>query len=165
MGQHSCRTINDNAERLVEYCVDNSCMIGGTIFRHKDIHKLSWRSPDGHTVNQIDHVIVNRKWWRSLQDFKVHRGADVGSDHHLVIAQVRLKLRATPTTKQRRKVFDSNKRSKESLPSQLEIASMHLKMKMTMEKTRALLRQRGIISRNCTKKKQRISQRLQKEER
>jgi len=63
MGQHSCRTINDNLERLVEYCLNNSCMIGGTIFHHRDIHKLSWRSPDGHTFNQIDHVIVNKKWW------------------------------------------------------------------------------------------------------
>lgn len=40
---------------------------------------------------------------------KVHRGADVGSDHHLVIAKIWLKLRATPNIKQRRKVFDINK--------------------------------------------------------
>ena len=39
----------------------------------------------------------------------MHRGADVGSDHHLLIAKIRLKLRATPTIKQRRNVFDINK--------------------------------------------------------
>ena len=80
MGRHGCGTINDNGERLVDFCINNRCKIGGTIFPHRDIHKLSWRSPDGHTVNQIDHVIVNKKWQRSLLDVKVHRGADVGSD-------------------------------------------------------------------------------------
>ena len=109
MRQHGCGTINDNGERLVEFCHSNRCIIGGTIFPHRDIHKLSWRSPDGNTVNQIDHVIVNKKWQRSLLDVKVHRGADVGSDHHLLIAKIRLKLRATPTVKQRHRVFNINK--------------------------------------------------------
>ena len=28
--------------------------------RQRDIHKLSWRSPNGNTVNQIDQFIVNK---------------------------------------------------------------------------------------------------------
>ena len=31
----------------------------GAIFPQKDIYKLTWRSPDGRTENQIDHVLVN----------------------------------------------------------------------------------------------------------
>ena len=109
MGRHGCGTINGNGERLVEFCLSNRCIIGGTIFPHREIHKLSWRSPDGNTVNQIDHVIVSKKWQRSLLDVKVRRGSDAGSDHHLLIAKIRLKLRATPTIKQRHRVFDVNK--------------------------------------------------------
>ena len=41
MGRHGCGTINDNGERLVEFCLSNRCIIGGTIFPHRDIHKLS----------------------------------------------------------------------------------------------------------------------------
>ena len=109
IGRHGCGTINDNGERLVEFCLSNRCIIGGNIFPHRDIHKLSWRSPDGNTVNQIDDVIVNKKWQRSLLDVKVHRGPDIGSDHHLLIAKIRLKLRATPTIKQRHRGFDVNR--------------------------------------------------------
>ena len=109
IGRHGCGTINDNGERLVEFCLSNRCIIGGNIFPHRDIHKLSWRSPDRNTVNQIDHVIVNKKWQRSPLDVKVHRGADIGSDHHLLIAKIRLKLRATPTIKQRHRGFDVNR--------------------------------------------------------
>jgi endonuclease/exonuclease/phosphatase family metal-dependent hydrolase len=44
------------------------------------------------TVNQVDHIIINKKWRRCLQDIKFHRGADINSDDYLVIAKVRLKL-------------------------------------------------------------------------
>ena len=37
------------------------------------------------TVNQIDHTLVNRRWRNSLKDVRMYRGADVGSDHNLVV--------------------------------------------------------------------------------
>ena len=58
---------------------------------------------------RLNNIIVNKKWQRSLLDVKVQRGADVGSDHRLLIAKIRLKLIATPNIKQRRIVFDVNK--------------------------------------------------------
>ena len=86
MGSQGCETINNNGERLVNVCLNNNCVIGGTIFQHKDIYKLTWKSPDGKTVNQIDHVVINNKWRRSLNDVHTCRGADAGSDHYLVMS-------------------------------------------------------------------------------
>jgi hypothetical protein len=40
---------------------NNNLVISGTIFP-QNIHKLSWLSPDGRTINQIDHIIINGKW-------------------------------------------------------------------------------------------------------
>ena len=57
IGRQGCGIINDNGEKLVNFCLNNNCVIGGTIFHHKEIHKLTWKSPDGRTVNQIDHNI------------------------------------------------------------------------------------------------------------
>ena len=51
---------------------------------HIDIHKLTWRSPDGRTGNQTDHVLVNGHMRTSISDSRVMRGADVYSDHHFV---------------------------------------------------------------------------------
>ena len=67
-----------------DFCASNGLVIGGTLFPHKKSHKLTWRSPDGITENQIDHVAINKMWRSSLQDTRVMQSADAGSDHHLV---------------------------------------------------------------------------------
>ena len=73
---------------------------------HRDMHKTTWRSPDQKTVSQIDNVIINQTWRRSLQDVKSNRGADIGSDHVLVMATVSLKLRKTIRGEERQQRFD-----------------------------------------------------------
>ena len=92
MGTHGIGHINNNSEKLVELYKENNLVIGGTLFKHKDIHKVTWRSPNHNTVIQIYHVIINQKSRHSLHDVKVRRGADVGSDHMLVMATLSLKL-------------------------------------------------------------------------
>ena len=52
--------------------------------RSCDIHNLTWRSPDGRKVNQIDHVLMNGNMKRFILDTRVKRGANVYSDHYLV---------------------------------------------------------------------------------
>ena len=94
MGKFGEGVRNENGELLTEFCSFNDLVIGGTIFRHKSIHKATWISPDGRTKNQIDHFTIARKWRRSLLDVKVRRGADAASDHHLLLATMKLKLRA-----------------------------------------------------------------------
>ena len=82
MGKNGCGEMNENGERLADICGLNVLVIGGTIFEHKEIHKLTWISPDGSIKNQIDHVLINCRWKHSLHNVTVKRGADVGSDHH-----------------------------------------------------------------------------------
>ena len=106
MGKHGCDVMNDNGERLVDFCLNNNYVIGGTIFAHRDINKLTWKSPDGRTSNLIDHIIINGKWRRSLQDVRVCRGADIYSDHYLVTARVKLKLHKVIPESKRLKQLD-----------------------------------------------------------
>lgn len=62
------------------------------MFSHKDIHLHTWTSPNGAHKNQIDHVVINRKFKRSLIDVRVTRGANVESDPSLLIIKLKLKL-------------------------------------------------------------------------
>jgi len=85
---------NDNGTRLVDFCATNQLVIGGTLFEHKNIHKGTWRSPNGLTVNQIDHICIGKRFRQSLFDVKVCRGADIGSDHYLVLGLLKIKLQS-----------------------------------------------------------------------
>ena len=52
--------------------------------------------------------LVNRKWRNTLKDVRVYRGADVGSDHNLVISTIQLSLRALKKQKKQPR-YDSAK--------------------------------------------------------
>ena len=58
MGKFDVGVRNDNRERLCDLCSAKWFIKTGTIFP-QDIHKLTWRSPDGRRVNQIDRFLVN----------------------------------------------------------------------------------------------------------
>ncbi|VDO92145.1 unnamed protein product [Heligmosomoides polygyrus] len=85
--------LSDNGERLVSFCDFNDLCIAKTFFFHRGIHKKTWRSPNGTTANEIDHICIKRKWRTSVHDARVYRGADVGTDHYLVRATLKLKLK------------------------------------------------------------------------
>ena len=83
---------SDNGERFIEFCATNDMAIATTMFPHKDIHNYTWTSPDGRIRNQIDRIAVDGIFRRSVQDVRAFKGADVGSDHNLVVGNIRLKL-------------------------------------------------------------------------
>ena len=53
----------------------------------------SWTSPDGQQRNQTDYILCSQRWRSSIQSAKTRLGADCGSDHELLIAKFRLKMK------------------------------------------------------------------------
>ena len=52
-----------------------------------------WTSPDGQNRHQIDYIFCSQRWRSSIQSAKIRLGADCGSDHELLIAKFRFKLK------------------------------------------------------------------------
>jgi len=100
MGRHGLGNRNENGDIFIDLCANYDLIIGGSLFLHKDIHKATWVAPNHRTANQIDHMAISKKWRRSLHDVRSYRGAYVASDHHLVVAQLKLKLAANKTSSQ-----------------------------------------------------------------
>ena len=74
-GKHTPHEIsNRNAEWVCEYTIANNMKITSTHYQHKIIHKGTWISPDGKTVNQIDHVIVDANKKGMVEDVRTVRG-------------------------------------------------------------------------------------------
>ena len=55
-------------------------------------------SPDGQYQNQTDYILYSQRWRCSIWSAKARLGADYGSDHELLIAKFRLKLKKVGKT-------------------------------------------------------------------
>jgi len=107
IGQESLhQDSNDNGVRLVNLATLKNLVVKSTMFPHRNIHKYTWTSPDGKTHNQIDHVLIDRRWHSSVLDVRSFRGADCDTGHYLVIAKVRERL---AVGKQAAKRFDNQR--------------------------------------------------------
>ncbi|VDP17428.1 unnamed protein product [Schistosoma margrebowiei] len=93
MGRYGLGERNENGGRFANLCAFNKLVIGGNIFPHKRIHKTTWTSPDNTTQNQIDHICINKKFRMTMEDVRTKRGADIASDHHLMVTKMKLKLK------------------------------------------------------------------------
>ncbi|VDM84201.1 unnamed protein product, partial [Strongylus vulgaris] len=59
---------------------------GNSIFMKKEHQRWTWESPDGTTHEEIDHILINRRW--CLLDVSVVPSFSSGSDHRLLRAKV-----------------------------------------------------------------------------
>ena len=95
------RTTNDNGDRLLSFCRSTDLCIADSWFPRKQIHHWTWYSNDGFTKKAIDHIIISRRWLRCVTQCRVFRGAQLGNtDHRLLCANIRLKLKAPPSSRQ-----------------------------------------------------------------
>ena len=84
--------------KLTEFCQENSLVIVNTLFQQHERRLYTWTSPDGQYQNQIDYILCSQRWRSSTQSAKTRLGADCGSDHELLIAKFRLKLKKVGKT-------------------------------------------------------------------
>lgn len=61
---------------LIEFAAEMHMKIMRTHFDNKEIHKETWISPNGLVQNQIDHLLIEKKYARTIKDCRNYRGAD-----------------------------------------------------------------------------------------
>ena len=84
---------NEAGQRLIEFCQENALVTANTLFQQHKRRLYTWTSPDGQHRNQIDYILCSQRCKGSIQSAKTRLGADYGSDHELLIAKFRLKLK------------------------------------------------------------------------
>ena len=73
-------------------------MVIANILFQQHKRRLSWSSQDGQPQNQIDYILCSQRWRSSIQSARRRPGVDCGSDHELLIAKFRLKLKKVGKT-------------------------------------------------------------------
>jgi hypothetical protein len=112
IGKHSLHeTTNENGLRLVDFAAGRQKAIKSAYFiMHKRIQLQTWHSPNGHTFNEIDHCFNDGTHFSDVIDVMARRGANIDSDHMLVVLKLRARIcRASNTKPQQLRRFAVNR--------------------------------------------------------
>ncbi|XP_058449191.1 uncharacterized protein LOC131429161 [Malaya genurostris] len=82
---------NENGLRLIDFAASKNMAIRSTFFQHSLPYRYTWRSPQ-QTESQIDYVLIDGRHFSEIIDVRTYRGANVDSDHYLVMVKLRPKL-------------------------------------------------------------------------
>jgi exonuclease III len=106
LGPHGYGNTNERGERLLQFCTINKLCITNTWFQHKDSQKWTWIAPQKKRSvapgsrktkvvspnNMIDYILIDNRWKSSILDARSFPSASIGSDHNLVLANLRIRF-------------------------------------------------------------------------
>ena len=91
----STKRIMSKANRVLPR---DALVIANILIQQHKRRFYTWTSPNGQYRNQIDYILFSQRWRSSIQSAETRPGADCGSDHELLIAKFRLKLKKVGKT-------------------------------------------------------------------
>lgn len=103
---------NDRGDRLYDFCVENDMIITNTWFKLPKRRLYTWKSPNddplnpNSTRNQIDYILINKRFRNIVKRVTTYPGADVGSDHNPLLANIKMRLKKPQGQKKQRKLID-----------------------------------------------------------
>ena len=94
----------------MEFASLNDLKLANTFGPHKASRRWTWHSPNGKHHNQIDYIMIKRRLQNSVNITKTSfPGADIGSDHDLVMMTFKLHLKKVSKQGHSRIRFDLEK--------------------------------------------------------
>ena len=95
VGRFGIGETNDRGIRLLEFANSYHLTLANTLFPHKTSRRTTWHAPTGKTHNQIDFILVPQKFKSSINKAQTRTfpGADIGSDHDMVLMTMKMKLK------------------------------------------------------------------------
>ena len=102
---------DDTIERglwLLEFASIKDLVLENTFGHHKAFIKWSWQCPNGQHQNQINYILVRKRFRSGVNSAGTQSfpGADIGSDHNLLMMTFYLRLKRISKPKHTRLKFD-----------------------------------------------------------
>ncbi|XP_030751542.1 uncharacterized protein LOC115879046 [Sitophilus oryzae] len=90
---------NDRGDRLIQFYQETDSVIMNTFFQLPPRRLYTWKSPADSPQkmnrNQIDFIIINKRYQNSVKSVKTYPGADILSDHNLLLSKIKIRLKKT----------------------------------------------------------------------
>ena len=94
---------NDRGQTMVEFCKRNNMTITNTRFEHEKRRRYTWMKAGDSGRYQLDYILVRQRYCNSVKNARSYPGADMDSDHNLVMMNARISLKKLQRGSSRKK--------------------------------------------------------------
>lgn len=104
VGNFGLGSSNERGDRLHEFFQGSGMIITNTFFDLPKRRLYTWQAPRSDLNNstpirnQIDYLLINRRFKNIIKNAKTYPGADIGSDHNPLVTELSLNLKAKRQT-------------------------------------------------------------------
>ncbi|KAK0146684.1 Craniofacial development protein 2 [Merluccius polli] len=88
-GRNGPPDLNPSGVQLLDFCARHRLSITNTMFKHKGVHMCTWDQDTLGRSSMIDFVVVSSDLRPHVLDTRAKRGAELSTDHHLVVSWLR----------------------------------------------------------------------------
>jgi len=93
VGNYGLGKRNDRGDRLLEFCRQHELVISNTLFNNHKRRRYTWKMPRDLGRYQIDFILVKNRFKNRVKSCKTYPGANINSDHNLVMIKCDLKFK------------------------------------------------------------------------
>lgn len=93
VSKYGLGTRNERGDRLVEFCRQHDLIITNTLFMNHKRRRYTFKMSDDINRYQLDYIMVKNRYKNQIKSSKSYPGANIDSDHNLVMIKSILKFK------------------------------------------------------------------------